>query len=115
MIVVFDHEQFGDPLHAHETTPGHGAVPIESDTAVIGELQKAMRRLGIGADHAGMHALRRRIDVFAADFQDAAAASADGDGAAGMAPAANPVTCLPRARRLHGVRLADGSQPTVQR
>ena len=69
MVVVFDHEQLGDPLHAHETAPGLGAVPIESDAAVIGELQKPLRRLGIGADHAGMYLLRGRIDVFAADPQ----------------------------------------------
>ena len=116
MLVVFDHEQLGDPLHAHETAPGLGAFPIESDAAVIGKLQNPLRRLSIGADHAGMYLLRRRIDVFPADPQRAAAAPADGEGAAGMAPAADPVTRRRRARAgCTGVRLVDGSQPTVQR
>ena len=114
MFVVFDHEQLGDPLHAHETAPGLGAFPIESDAAVIGELQNPLRRLGIGAEHAGMYLLRRGIDVFPADPQRAAAAllMVRVPPAWLQRPIQSPVADA-RAG-CTGVRLADGSQPTVQ-
>src|SRR5262249_40092524 len=84
-----------------QTTVGLGARRVEGRAAVVGKLQTSMRRLHLGADDAGMHVLRGRIDMLAADPQASAAASTDGDGAAGMTPAADPVGGLRGTRRLH--------------
>src|SRR5437764_15393876 len=67
MAVVFDHQERRNALHANETIAGLGASPVKRNAAVVGELEHAMRRLGLGADHPGMHSLRGRLDRLAAD------------------------------------------------
>src|SRR6516162_7763118 len=90
MAVVLDDEERGNPLHANEAIAGLVAAPAEWRAAVVGKLQDAVRRLGLGANDPGMHVLRGRIDLLAANAQGSAA-------------------------RITGVRLAERSQPTVQR